>query len=142
VTIEILLAVVPIFLAMFFATYVGQYMNRRAGLERVTFDALHRCSRGLSKEDARACVLETLSASATMCSTVNIEADVQSHRTQWEHEFLLDTVEKELSYITTDVNCNMQFDIPLVSAVFNMELELDAQTQAAMPLRLDTRLMP
>ncbi len=142
VSLEIVLAVLPIFLALFFATYIGDFMSRRAGLERAMFDALHVCSRGLGADEAKDCVVERLTAATPMCATVEIVPEVESFTNTYDDENLADPVDKELSLLRADVTCSMQFDIPLVTAALNFDLALDAQTGAAMPFRLDTELMP
>ena len=92
--------------------------------------------------DAQQCVIERVSETATMCATVEITPEVETLNTRWNDDNLADTVEKELSLLQASVTCSMEFEIPLVSAIFDLDLGLDAQTQAAMPLRLDTELMP
>jgi len=126
-----------IFLVLGGSMFVSKYMKQRAAVEQFVYDAVRLCSRGLPDAAAQTCVTENLAARATICTELDVAAQVEAFDRTYEEEELLNPVLKRLSLLRADVGCTMEVPMPL----FDIGA-LEFRSQAAMPMRLETEAMP
>jgi len=137
VSLEILLSLPVIFLALGGAMFVSTYMKQRATITQHVADSVRLCSRGLPDADAKTCVAERVQAGAAWCKALDVQVQVELFETDWNEPELYNPLTKQLSLLRTEVGCTMEVQMPL----FNVG-ELEFRTQAAMPMRLETEAMP
>jgi hypothetical protein len=137
VSLEILLSLPVIFLALGGAMFVSTYMKQRAAICQHVADAVRLCSRGIPDVDAQTCVVTRLQSRTAWCTTLDVQAQVEVFETNWDDPELYNPLTKRLGLLRVDVGCTMEVQMPLFSVG-----ELEFRTQAAMPMRLETEAMP
>ena len=137
VSLEVVLSLPVIFVALGGAMFVTTYMKQRAVVDALVHNSVRLCARGVSDAGAQACVAGRINAGTDVCTALNVEAQVEAFDNPYVEPELLNPVTKRLSLLRAEVACTMEVKMPL----FDIG-ELEFRSQAAMPMRLETEAMP
>ncbi|MGC6415741.1 MAG: TadE/TadG family type IV pilus assembly protein [Bradymonadia bacterium] len=145
VAVEIMLSLPVIFVAFSGAIFVTQFMKQRAVVEQAVVDAAHHCARydrRANPPDSDAwntCVTEQFTAgpAARLCNDPRSLVTLVTKDATYDDEELHNDVTIELAYLTIQLECAMEVDVPMLDLG-----ELTFQCQTAMPIRRGTDLQP
>ena len=145
VAVEIMLSLPVIFVAFSGAIFVTKFMKQRAVVEQAVVDAAHHCAR----YDRRAnppespewsqCVEDRLTEGPAdeLCNNPQPLVALVTKDATYDDEELHNDVTIELAYLTIQLECAMEVDVPMLDLG-----ELTFQCQTAMPIRRGTDLQP